>query len=165
MHLPSHSAPSPCAAPATAPGVDALSKLSSDSSVICSRRTHDFCHACQLGHHTRMPFASSMFHADNIFDLIHCDLCTSPVVSVFGHKYYLVIIVDRSHFVWTFPLQVKSDTFSTLSKKFAFVSAQFGHTIKVVQCDNGCEFDNASSRAFFTTHGVVLWMSCPYTSS
>jgi hypothetical protein len=26
------------------------------------------------------------------------------------------------------------------------------------------EFDNASSRAFFTTKGVLLQMSCPYTS-
>jgi hypothetical protein len=25
-------------------------------------------------------------------------------------------------------------------------------------------FNNASSRALFTTHGVVLWMPCPYTS-
>jgi hypothetical protein len=117
MRLPSHSVPSPCATPAAAlaasastwhrrlrhPGVDALSKLSSDSSIVCSRCTHDFCHACQLGRHTRMPLASSMSHTDNIFDLIHCDMWTSPVASVFGHKYYLVIVDDRSHFVWTFP--------------------------------------------------------------
>jgi hypothetical protein len=69
-----------------------------------------------------MPFANSMSCTDNIFDLIHCDLSTSPVVSVSGHKYYLVIIDDRSHFVWTFHLRVKSDTFSTLSNFFAFVS-------------------------------------------
>jgi hypothetical protein len=55
MHLPSHSTPT-CVAPTAAlaaagstwhrrlklPGVDALSKLSIDSSVICSRHTHDF---------------------------------------------------------------------------------------------------------------------------
>jgi hypothetical protein len=81
-----------------------MSKLSSDSSVVCSKRTHDFCHACQLSHHTRKPFASSTSRADNIFDLIHYDLWTSPVVSVSDHKYYLLIIDDHSHFVWTFPL-------------------------------------------------------------
>jgi hypothetical protein len=131
MGLPSHSAPSPCVAPVAAlaaspstwhhrlghPGVDALSKLSSDSSVVCSRRTHDFCHACQLGRHTRMHFASSTSRADNIFDLIHCDIWISPVVSVSGHKYYMLIIDYHSYFVWTFSLQVKSDTFSTISKK------------------------------------------------
>jgi hypothetical protein len=111
-----------------------------------------------------MTFASSTSRIVNIFELIHCDLWTSLVVSVSGHKYYLIIIDDRSYFVWTFSLRVKSDTFSTLSNFFAFVSTQFSHTIKVVQCDNDREFNNASSRAFFTTQGVVLWMSCPYTS-
>jgi hypothetical protein len=47
---------------------------------------------------------------------------------------------------------------------FAYVSTQFGCTIKVVECDNGCEFDNTSSHAFFTTNGVILQMSCPFTS-
>jgi hypothetical protein len=61
-------------------------------------------------------------------------------------------------------LRVKSDTFSTLSKNFAYVSTQFGCTIKAVQCDNSREFDNTSSRAFLTTKGVLLQMSCPYTS-
>jgi hypothetical protein len=67
--------------------------------------------------------------------------------------------------VWIFPLRNKSDTFLTLSNCFAFVFTQFGRTIKVVQCDNGHEFDNASSRAFFASSGVVLRMSYPYTSS
>jgi hypothetical protein len=40
-----------------------------------------------------------------------------------------------------------------------------GRTIKVVQCDNGREFDNASSRAFFITKWVLLRMPCPYSSS
>jgi hypothetical protein len=51
-----------------------------------------------------MPFASSMSRVDNIFDLIHCDLWTSMVVSVSGYKYYLLILDDRSHFMLTFPL-------------------------------------------------------------
>jgi hypothetical protein len=55
-------------------------------------------------------------------------------------------------------------TLSPLCQKIAYVFTQFGCTIKVIQYDNGCEFDNASSRAFFTTNGVILWMSCPYTS-
>jgi hypothetical protein len=46
---------------------------------------------------------------------------------------------------------------------FAFVFMQFGHTIKAVQCDNGREFDNASSCAFLASSGVILWMFCPHT--
>jgi hypothetical protein len=125
MHLPSHPAPSSHVGASLAlvalvstwhrrlghPGVDVLSKLSHDSSVICSRHTHDLCHAYQLGRHTRLPFVSSTSRADNNFDLIQCDLWISPIVSISSYEYYLVILDDRSHFVWTFPLHFKSDTF------------------------------------------------------
>jgi hypothetical protein len=50
-----------------------------------------------------------------------------------------VIIDDFSHYSWTFPLRAKSDTFPTLLHFFAWVSTQFGLTIKAVQCDNGRE--------------------------
>jgi hypothetical protein len=109
MRLPSHPAPSsPASAPSTLvalasswhrrlsyPGVDVLSKLSHDSDVVCSRCTHDLCHAYQLGHHICLPFVSSNSGADNNFDLVHCDLWTSLVVSVSGYKYYLVILDDH----------------------------------------------------------------------
>jgi hypothetical protein len=81
------------------------------------------------------------------------------------NKYYLVVLDDFSHYVWTFPLCAKSKAFPTLRHFFVWVSTQFGLTIKAVQCDNGREFDNSTSRAFFLSHGMHLRMSCPYTSS
>jgi hypothetical protein len=54
-----------------------------------------------------------------MFQLIHCDLWTSPITSISSYKYYLVILDDYSHYLWTFPLRLKSDTFSTLSNFFA----------------------------------------------
>jgi hypothetical protein len=42
---------------------------------------------------------------------VHCDLWTSPITSVSGFKYYLVILDDCSHFLWTFPLRFKYDIF------------------------------------------------------
>jgi hypothetical protein len=127
MRLPSYPAPSshvvsPLTLVASAspwrrcighPGVDVVSKLSYDSSVICSWCTHDLCHACQLDRHTRLPCVSSNSHVDNNFDLILCDMWTSPIVSISVCKYYLVILDDHSYFVWTFSLRIKSDTFST----------------------------------------------------
>jgi len=83
---------------------------------------------------------------------------------VSGYKYYLIILDDCSHYIWVFPLSLKSDTFSTLANFFAYVRTQFATTIKSVQCDNGREFDNSTARTFFLSHGVTLRMSCPYTS-
>jgi hypothetical protein len=67
---------------------------------------------------------------------------------VSGHKYYLVILDDYSHYLWTFPLRLKSDTLSTLTNFFAYVRTQFGVTIQGIQCDNGRKFDNLQARNF-----------------
>jgi len=80
-------------------GREALSKLIRSSVISCNKDDlHHICHACQLGRHTRLPFGSSSSRALHNFDLIHCDLWTSPVVSVSGYKYYLVILDDCTHF-------------------------------------------------------------------
>ena len=46
-----------------------------------------------------------------------------------------VILDDCSHYLWTFPLRLKSDTFSTLTNFFSFVHTQFDVTIRGIQCD------------------------------
>jgi hypothetical protein len=147
------------------PGPDALSSLSRSSFIQCTSNKHDFCHACQLGKHTRLPFCSSSHRAEHAFDLMHLDLWASPVVSVSGSKYYLVILDDFTHYLWTFSLKLKSDTFITLFNFFAYVSNQFSRKIKAIQCDNGREFDNSSTRILLLSNGTQLRMSCPYTSS
>jgi hypothetical protein len=148
------------------PGPDVMTKITSSLDPSCSRGYFEgLCHACQLGRHTRLPFTTSSSRAEQAFDIVHCDLWTSPVLSLSGYKYYLVILDDFSHFLWTFPLRLKSDTFSTLTHFFAWVSTQFHRPVRAMQCDNGREFDNNASRFFFLTHGVQLRLSCPYTSA
>jgi hypothetical protein len=44
------------------PDPDVLSSLSRSSFIQCISNKHDFCHACQLGKHTRLPFCSSSHH-------------------------------------------------------------------------------------------------------
>ena len=91
------------------PGHDVLAQLSRSTDVPCTTAPAEhLCHACQLGRHVRLPFSSS--HAAHAFDLIHCDLWTSPVLSMSGYKYYLVVVDDFSHYSWTFPLRAKSET-------------------------------------------------------
>ena len=99
-----------------------------------------------------------------IFYLVHCDLWTSPVISISGYKYYLVVVDDYSHYSWTIPLRAKSDAFPAILHFFTWVSTQFSLTSRS-SSDNGRKFDNSTSRAFFLAHGVQLRMSCLYTSS
>jgi hypothetical protein len=105
------------------PRPDVMTKLSSTLDSSCNRGHFEgHCHACQLGRHTRLPFTQSSSRVEQAFDLVHCDLWTSHVLSLSGYKYYLVILDDFSHFLWTFPLRLKSDTFTTLTHSFAWVS-------------------------------------------
>jgi hypothetical protein len=133
------------------PGRDVMSKLSNSTSVSgCRGSFEHLCHACQLRHHVRLPFPTSSSRSVSTFDLIHCDVWASPVISISGYKYYLLVLDDFSHYLWTFPLCQKSDTFPTLSHFFDWVSTLFGHTIRSIQCDNGREFYNNTSRDFFS---------------
>jgi len=79
-------------------------------------------------------------------------------------QYYLVVLDDYSHYVWTFPLRRKSDVLHTLVSFHAFVQTQFGKPILAFQTDNGREFDNAAFRSFLAARGIVLRLTCPYTS-
>lgn len=81
-------------------GTDALSRLVASSAISCNKsELEHLCHACQLGRHMRLPFNQSSSRATKNFDLVHCDLWTSPVLSVSGYKYYLVILDDCSHYL------------------------------------------------------------------
>lgn len=53
------------------------------------------------------------------FQLLHCDVWTSPVLSNSGYKFYLVLLDDFTHFAWTFLYGTNLIAFH------AFVGTQF----------------------------------------
>ena len=146
------------------PGQDTLQHLSHSIGFSCTKSSRHTCHACRLGKHVRLPFSASNNVSAFPFQLLHCDVWTSPILSNSGYQYYLVILDDYSHYAWTFPLCHKSDVLPTLISFHAFVRTQFQVPIMCLQTDNGKEFDNSTSRAFFATHGIALRLTCPYTS-
>lgn len=83
------------------PNPAVLASMLSEFTIPCNRDSHNsvFCESCQLGKHVRLPFSSSSSCSTYPFELIHCDLWTSPIASVSGFKYYLVILDDFTHFV------------------------------------------------------------------
>ncbi|KAI3710146.1 hypothetical protein L2E82_39920 [Cichorium intybus] len=72
------------------PGAPVLDLLRSKFSISCNKpTTSSLCNACQLSKHTRLPFYDSQSVTYAPFDIIHCDLWTSPVLSKTGYKYYM----------------------------------------------------------------------------
>jgi hypothetical protein len=145
------------------PGHNQLHQVLRSFDFSCSKASYSW-HACHLGKNVRLPFPDSNKVASFPFHLLHCDVWTSPVVSSLGYKFYLVILDDFTHFTWTFPLHHKSDVMATLISFHAFVLTQFNCPISCIQTDNGKEFDNAALRSFLAAHGMVLRLTCLYTS-
>src|SRR4051812_28857804 len=148
------------------PNHNTLSSLLQEFSIPTSSSFHDssVCNACQCGKHVRLPFPTSSTTSSFPFELLHCDLWTSPVPSISGFKYYLVILDDYSHYIWTFPLRAKSDAHTIFLNFYQYTLVHFGLPIRFIQCDNGREFDNNRNRDFFLSKGTLLRFSCPYTS-
>ena len=76
----------------------------------------DLCSACQLGKAKQLPFSVSHHQSIVPLALIHSDIWVSPVKSIGGCKYYVLFIDDYSHYSWLYPLQQKSDVFTTFVK-------------------------------------------------
>jgi hypothetical protein len=148
------------------PNKHTVSSLLQEFSISSDSSSHDssVCNACQCSKHIRLPFDTSSTYSSFPFELLHCDLWTSPIPSVSGFKYYLVILDDYSHYVWTFPLCAKSDVHQLFLNFRQYVLTHFGLPIRFIQCDNGKEFDNNQNHNFFLSQGILFRFFCPYTS-
>jgi hypothetical protein len=141
-----------------------LARLNKQHLIPCNKVARSICHSCQLGKDTRLPFSLSSSHTAAPFELLHCDVWTSPVTSISGFSYYLVILDDYTHFCWTFPIRHKSDAHQHLVNFVAYASTQFGLVVKSFQADNGTEFVNNAIATYLASHGIHLCLSCPCTS-
>nr|GEV77572.1 ribonuclease H-like domain-containing protein [Tanacetum cinerariifolium] len=72
----------------------------SSNSISCNKENPlVLCHACQLGKHASLPFVSSNTVVNSCFDIIHSDVWTSPILSLLGFKYYVMLLDHYSQFV------------------------------------------------------------------
>ena len=61
-------------------------------SQILKRKSTPSCPGCAEGKMTSKSFSESKTRAENIFELIHCDLKTLPVLSYHKYKYFFVFV-------------------------------------------------------------------------
>lgn len=106
------------------PGSHVLSQILANFDFSCNKLETHSCSSCRLGKHVRLPFSASTSNTFFPFQLLHSDVWTSPIVSNSGYKYYLAILDDYTHYLWTFPLRTKSDVLPTLRTFLAYVHTQ-----------------------------------------
>lgn len=128
-------------------GPTILSSLRNHDLISCNK-TRSFCTSCPLGKHVRLPFCDSLTTTTMPFDIVHSDLCTSPVLSSIGHRYYVFFLDDYSNYLWTFPIANKSQVFAIFQSFKTMIRTQFERDIRKIQCDNGRDFDNGPFHSF-----------------
>jgi hypothetical protein len=95
-----------------------LSQVLANFNFSCNKSVTHSCSSCRLSKHVWLPFSNSTSYTYFPFELLHYDVWTSPIVSNAGHKYYLAVLDDYTHYLWTFPLRHKSEVLPTLCTFF-----------------------------------------------
>ncbi|KAJ3699566.1 hypothetical protein LUZ61_003271 [Rhynchospora tenuis] len=125
-----------------------------------SRLDFSDCGSCNKAKAHKLPFSSSVFDAQHPLHVIHTDVWgPAPVISQFGHRYYVVFTDQFSRFSWIYFCASKSDVLQLFIKFKAKAELLTGHKIKIVQCDGGTEYKPLQ------THfpEITFHISCPYT--
>ncbi|KAJ8626505.1 hypothetical protein MRB53_019812 [Persea americana] len=120
------------------------------------------CDSCFKAKQTRLSFPLSSNKADDLFQLVHCDVWgpySTPSFS--GASYFLTIVDDYSWAVWVYFCVAKSEI-ALLFKNFcALVDTQYNKRIQRVCADNGTEF--LPLRPFLDAKGIIFETSCVAT--
>ena len=119
------------------------------------------CEICHFSKQRKLSFPVSLSISKNYFDLVHIDIWgPMSVISVYGHRYFLTVIDNKSRYTWVFPMKNKSEARTLIENFCIFVETQFSTKIKCIRSDNGREFDMPS---FNNSKGIVHQTSCVYT--
>jgi hypothetical protein len=108
------------------PGSNSLHHVLNTFQFHCNKSATHSCHSCKVGKHVRLPFQSSDHRTFFSFQIVHSDVWTSPIYSTSGYKYYVVLLDDYTHYVWTFPIRQKSEVLPIIRSFFSYVQTQFG---------------------------------------
>ncbi|XP_073363669.1 uncharacterized protein [Aegilops tauschii subsp. strangulata] len=106
----------------------------------------ELCGACLTGKQRRIPFPQkAKYRATTPLELVHGDLCgpVSPPTPG-GRRYVLVLIDDRSRFMWVELLKTKDEAARAIVKFQAVAELECGHKLRVLRTDRGGEFTSAT---------------------
>ena len=141
--------------------VDAVKKLINHNMVegmkMNSCKTKSICECCIQGKMTRLPFPESTSKSEDIFDLVHSDVCPIPQVSTLGNKnYVLTFIDDYSHYTKIYLLGHKSEAFEKFKEFHQAIQTQFQKKMKILRSDKGGEYISNEFRTFLKNEGIEI---------
>jgi hypothetical protein len=97
-------------------------------------------------------------------ELVHTDLCgrITPATEG-GNNYFLLIVDDRSRYMWLEVIKTKDEAFERFKKVKAWVEAESGQRLFGFRSDRGGEFNSTVFRQFCDDGGIKHFTTAPYT--
>ncbi|CAL1379865.1 unnamed protein product [Linum trigynum] len=122
------------------------------------------CSSCLRAKQPRLVFPSSSIRSSRPFDIIHIDIWGGyKVPSLSGAQYFLTVVDDFTRGVWIYLLKFKSEKAKYLQLFVRLASRQFSAAVRVIQTDNGTEFQSHELLDFYAAEGIHLQTSCTDT--
>lgn len=147
---------------------DALHKLAQKEMVEglpMLERVNQLCGNCVTTKLKRRPFPNrAKRRAEGLLDLVHGDLCGPITPTTPGDKrFFLLLVDDRSRFMWIVLLAAKSDTLAAVHKFQVKVEVETGCRLQVLRTNHGGEFTSVEFEEYCAERGVHRQHSAPYT--
>jgi transposase InsO family protein len=117
------------------------------------------------GKQRRLSFPQKAeFRAEEVLDLVHGDLCgpISPPTAG-GSKYFLLMVDDRSRFMWVSILRSKDQAADSVKQFKLAAEAETGRKLRMLRTDRGGEFTSVEFMEFCAEVGMQRQLTAPYS--
>jgi transposase InsO family protein len=123
------------------------------------------CDACLAGKQRRSSFPTeAQYRAERTLELVHEDLC-GPITpeTPSGGKYFLLLVDDKSRFMWLKVLARKNQAAAVIKEFQARAEVESGKKLGVLRTDRGGEFTSVEFAEYCTDEGVRRQLTAPYS--
>lgn len=122
------------------------------------------CVDCLDGKQHRVAFCTSTtpHRANDIFDLVHTDVCSITENSLRGAIYFVTITDDHSRKIFAYVLKNKFQVLDAFKEFHAMVERETGRKLKCIRSDNGGEYRGPFER-YCKMHGIRQQKTVPKT--
>lgn len=122
------------------------------------------CIAYVLDNHNHLPFSKFVSKISFSFEIIHAALWTSPVPCFSSYNFFLVLIDNYRHWIWTYPFRSIAKVYDRFVSFHRLIHVQFQLPINSLQCDIDRVFQNNQFKQQFTCRGILHHFPFCYTS-
>ena len=124
------------------------------------------CDGCLIGKQRCTPFPSwTSYRAGEPLELVHNDIC-GPIkpATPGGKTLFLLLVDDKSRFMWLILLQAKSEAGEAIKRIQARAEAECGKKMRMLHTDRGREFSSASFGKYWDELSMQRQLTAPYSS-